>query len=148
MVTIITLVWGISALMRLVASSPSMTGILTSMSTRSGASSRQAWRACRPLWASATTSRPSSPERMVLRPYLTRAWSSAIRRRAVCDRAAASLFPIPLPPLTVYLDQRYLRHHFGAFSGLTVHFQVAAQQGHPLTHARETQALAGSLPVG
>src|SRR5919107_643130 len=148
MVTIITLVWGISALILLVASSPSITGILTSIRTRSGPSARQVSRACRPLWASATTSMPSSPESMVLKPSLTRAWSSAIRRRAVCDRAVASLLPILFPPLTVYLDKRYLRHRFGAFSGLAVDFRVAAQQGHPLTHAREAQALAGPAPFG
>ena len=46
MVTITTLVPGISALILLVASRPSMTGILTSMRTRSGLSSLQIESAC------------------------------------------------------------------------------------------------------
>jgi hypothetical protein len=57
-------------------------------------------------------------------------------------------FPIPLPPLTIYLDRWYLRRHFCDISRPTVDFQVAAQQRHPLTHAGETQTLAGPTPVG
>src|SRR5215211_6145597 len=78
-----------------------------------------------------------------------------MRMRATFGSAAPSLFPIltssfpiPLPPLTIYLDQAYLRHHFGAFSRPAVNFQGAAQQCHPLTHAGETQTLARSTPVG
>src|SRR5215208_2861597 len=78
-----------------------------------------------------------------------------MRMRATFGSAAPSLFPIltssfpiPLPPLTIYLDQAYLRHHLGAFSRPAVNFQGAAQQCHPLTHAGETQTLARSTPVG
>src|SRR5215213_11334241 len=78
-----------------------------------------------------------------------------MRIRATFGSAAPSLFPIltssfpiPLPPLTIYLDQAYLRHHLGAFSRPAVNFQGAAQQCHPLTHAGETQTLARSTPVG
>src|SRR5918911_5253333 len=59
-----------------------------------------------------------------------------------------SPFTILLPPLTVFLDRRYLRHHICTFSRLAVDFQVAAQQCHPLAHAGETQTLAGSTTVG
>ena len=93
MVTITTLVWGISALILLVASRPSITGILTSMRTRSGRRSRQDARASWPSLASAMTLIPSSPESMVLRPSLTRAWSSAIRRRAGPVCVASSIPP-------------------------------------------------------
>src|SRR5215213_10107545 len=55
---------------------------------------------------------------------------------------------IPLPPLAVYLDRRYLCHHFCTFSRPTVDFQVAAQQCHPLTHAGKIQTLARSTPIG
>src|SRR5918998_3367174 len=144
MVTITTLTWGISCLILLVASRPSMTGILTSIRTRSGCRFRQEVRASAPSRASAMTSMSSSPESTVLRPSLTRAWSSAIRRRAgpVC----VPLFPILLPPLTVC--GRYLRHHLGAFAGLAADLQVAAEQGHPLPHAGEPQAFARPAPVG
>src|SRR5215211_145653 len=76
-----------------------------------------------------------------------------MRMRATFGSAAPSLFPIltssfpiSLPPLTIYLGQAYLRHHFGAFSRPAVDFQVAAQQCHPLTHAGETQTLARPTP--
>src|SRR5215204_1181575 len=78
-----------------------------------------------------------------------------MRMRATFGSAAPSLFPIltssipiPLPPHTIYLDQAYLRHHFGAFSRPAVDLQVAAQQCHPLTHVGETQRLARPTPVG
>src|SRR5215213_1290207 len=71
-----------------------------------------------------------------------------MRMRATFGTTAPSPFPIPLPPLTVYLDRRYLCHHFCTFSRLAVDFQVTAQQCHPLTHAGETQTLAGPTPVG
>src|SRR5215210_3031322 len=71
-----------------------------------------------------------------------------MRMRATFEAAAPSPFTILLPPLTVFLDRRYLRHHFCTFSRLAVDFQVAAQQCHPLTHAGETQTLAGPTPVG
>src|SRR5918995_4231426 len=71
-----------------------------------------------------------------------------IRIRATLDAAAPSPFPITLPPLTVYLARRYLRHHFCTFSRTATDFQVAAQQRHPLTHTGETQTLAGPTPVG
>src|SRR5918998_247418 len=51
-------------------------------------------------------------------------------------------------PLVIYLDRRYLRHHFCTFSRYAVDFQVAAQQCYPLTHAGETQTLARPTPVG
>src|SRR5919106_1361420 len=51
-------------------------------------------------------------------------------------------------PLVIYLDRRYLGHHFCTFSRYAVDFQVAAQQCHPLTHAGETQTLARPTPVG
>src|SRR5918993_5411036 len=51
-------------------------------------------------------------------------------------------------PLVIYLDRRYLSHHIRTFSRPAVDFQVAAQQCHPLTHAGETQTLAGSTTVG
>src|SRR5918993_426020 len=146
MVTMTTLVAGISCLILLVASRPSITGILTSIRTRSGSSSLQEERASCPFLASATTLISSSPESMVLRPSLTRAWSSAIRSRAgsVCV-AFSSTF---LPPLTVCEYRRYLRHHFGTFAQGAADFQAAAQQGHPLSHAGEPEAFAGSAPVG
>src|SRR5215208_1264848 len=146
MVTITTLTWGISSLILLVASRPSITGILTSIRTRSGSSSRQELRASLPSLTSAMTSMSSSPESMVLKPSLTRSWSSAIRRRAGC--VCVSLFPNLLPPLTVGEYGRYLRHHFGAFAWLAADFQVAAEQGHPLAHAGETQAFARPASVG
>src|SRR5829696_2748985 len=75
--------------------------------------------------------------------------------RATFDASAPSPFPIPhslfsilLPPFTVNLDRRYLRHHFGAFSRSAVDFQMTVQQGHPLPHAGEAQTLAGPAPVG
>src|SRR5829696_9827799 len=71
-----------------------------------------------------------------------------MRMRDTFGTTAPSPFPIPLPPLTVYLDRRYLRHHFCTFSRLAVYFQVTAQQCYPLTHAGETQTLAGPTPVG
>src|ERR671921_136510 len=71
-----------------------------------------------------------------------------MRMRAIFGSPLSLLFLIPLPPLTVYLDRRYLRHHFGTFSRPAVDFQVAAQQCHPLTHAGEAQTLAGPTPVG
>src|SRR5215216_4007918 len=148
MVIIMTLVFGISSLIFFVAASPSITGILTSMRTRSGKSSLQRFRAWWPSLASAITSMPSSPESKVLRPSLTRAWSSAIRMRAVFVGATPSLFRTVLPPLTIHLDGRCLCHHFGAFSRPAVDFQVAAQQCHPLAHAREAQTLARPAPVG
>src|SRR5919107_2771944 len=139
-----TLVWGISCLMRRVASRPSITGILTSIRTRSGRSSRHMERASWPLTASAMTWMPSSPESTALRLSLTRAWSSAIRRRT--GFACVSVFPILLSPPTVC--GRYLRHDFGAFAGFATDFEVAAQQGHPLPHAGEAQAFARPAPVG
>src|SRR5829696_1238992 len=45
------------------------------------------------------TSMPSSPESMVLRPSLTRAWSSAIRRRATFG-GDASLEASSAPPIS------------------------------------------------
>src|SRR5919112_5619987 len=42
---------------------------------------------------------PSSPESMVLRPSLTRAWSSAMRRRATCE-GVAPLEASSAPPLS------------------------------------------------
>src|SRR5215204_6665037 len=71
-----------------------------------------------------------------------------MRMRAGVGSAAPSPFPISLPPLTISLDRRYLRHHFCTFSRPAVDFQVAAQQYHPLTHAGETQTLARPTPVG
>src|ERR671910_3234068 len=71
-----------------------------------------------------------------------------MRRRATFEVAAPSPFPIPLPPLAVYQDRRYLSHHFSTLSRPAMDFQVAAQQCHPLTHAGETQTLAGPTPVG
>src|SRR5687767_13098044 len=59
-----------------------------------------------------------------------------------------SPFTILLPHVAVYLDRRYLRHHFCAFSRPAVDFQMAAKQCHPLTHAGEAQALARTIPVG
>ncbi len=91
---------------------------------------------------------PSSPESMVLSASLTRACSSAMRIRAAFGSAAPSPFPIPLPPLTIYLDRWYFRRHFCDISRPAVDFQVAAQQCHPLTHAGETQMLARPTPVG
>src|SRR5215217_4157389 len=146
MVTITTPTCGISSLMRRVASRPSITGILTSMRIRSGSSSRQTERASLPSLASATTRMSSSEESTVLKPSLTRAWSSAIRTRAGSVRV--SLLPISLPSLTVGEYGRYLRHHFGAFAWLAADFQVAAEQGHPLAHAGEPQAFAGPASIG
>src|SRR5215211_7127039 len=145
MVTITTPTCGISSLMRRVASRPSMTGILTSMRMRSGSSSRQTERASLPSLASAMTRMSSSPDSTVLKPSLTRAWSSAIRTRA--GSVCVSLLPICLPSLTVGEYGRYLRHHFGAFAWLAADFQVAAEQGHPLAHAGESQAFARPAPV-
>src|SRR5215218_7329763 len=71
-----------------------------------------------------------------------------MRMRAIFGTPVSLLFLIPLPPLTVYLDRRYLRHHFCTFSGPAVDFQVAAKQCHPLTHAGETQTLARPASVG
>src|SRR5215218_425212 len=78
-----------------------------------------------------------------------------MRMRATFEAVAPSPFPVPnspftilLPPLTVYLDRRYLRHYFCTFSRSTVDFQVAAEQRHPLTHAGKTQTLARPSPVG
>src|SRR5918995_4015658 len=71
-----------------------------------------------------------------------------MRRRATFEVAAPSPFPIPLPPLAVYQDRRYLSHHFSTLSRPAMDFQVAAQQRHPLTHTGETQTLAGPTPVG
>src|SRR5215208_797171 len=71
-----------------------------------------------------------------------------MRMRATFGIAAPSPFPIPLPPLAVYPDRRYLCHHICTFSRPAVDFQVAAQQCHPLTHTGETQTLARPTPVG
>src|SRR5215212_1992779 len=71
-----------------------------------------------------------------------------MRMRAIFGSPLSLLFLIPLPPLTVYLDRRYLRHHFCTFSRPAVDFQVAAKQCHPLTHAGETQTLARPASVG
>jgi len=73
-----------------------------------------------------------------------------VRYKEACRLRRRRSFPIPhsLPSLTVCLYGRYLRHYFGAFSGPAADFQVAAEQGHPLTHAGEAKALARPAPVG
>jgi hypothetical protein len=95
MVTITTLVRGISRLILLVASRPSVTGILTSIRTSSGESSRHKEGAYWPSLASATTRMPSTPGGMALRPSLTRAWSSTISRRAGFTRAPLASHALP-----------------------------------------------------
>src|SRR5688572_15339155 len=71
-----------------------------------------------------------------------------MRMRATFGNSALSPFTILLPPPTVYLIRRYLRHHFCTFSGSAVDFQVAAQQRHPLTHTGGAPTLAGTATVG
>src|SRR5439155_24631999 len=64
---------------RRVASIPSSTGMLMSISTTSGCSSRARSIACCPSFAVPTTSIRSSGERMASSGRLKRRWSSAIR---------------------------------------------------------------------
>src|SRR5918998_4822234 len=154
MVTITTLVVGNSSFIALVAASPSISGILTSISTRSGCNWRHISRASLPFLASPTTSRSGSPSRTASSPSLTRSWSSAINTLAgsrgaeefASPRASAPDSPfIGLTPHGRYaprLGQRHLCQHLGAGSRLATDPEASTEQGDPLPHAREPNSLA------
>src|ERR1700677_4130017 len=85
-----------------VASSPSITGILMSISTTSGWCSSTAATASLPSAASAATSSPAD-SRISRKPLRTSAWSSAITTRTVLNRPGppATVLNRPGPPATV-----------------------------------------------
>src|SRR5918997_528629 len=151
-VTITTLVSGNLSFIALVAASPSISGILTSIRTRSGRSLRQTSSAMRPFSASPTTTRSGSPSRTARMPSLTRSWSSA--RTSL---AGFSLPPDPpariSPSIRLILHARYalrlgqwnLGHHLGSLSGLAMDLEAAPDQSDPFPHAGEAHPLAWAI---
>src|SRR5215211_2731347 len=134
-VTIKTLACGHRSLIARVAANPSILGMRTSMSTRSGHSFRQNSRASSPSAASPTISRSGSLASIDRIPSLARAWSSAISTRA------GELFTFMTVFLPIRLRQRDLRHHGGASAGLAADLKLAAEQRDPLPHAGEPHPL-------
>ena len=76
--------------MRLVASSPSISGIRMSISTTSGRYLSVAATASRPSAASATTGMPAE-FRISRKPPRTSVWSSAMTTRGACGSSGAML---------------------------------------------------------
>jgi hypothetical protein len=83
MVTIKTLTKGYLCLTSRVAASPSISGIRTSINSKSGCSREHSRRASRPLAASPTTSISGSSRSMSLRPSRARSWSSIMASRVL-----------------------------------------------------------------
>src|SRR5215203_2751412 len=140
-----TLTKGCSAFMARVASKPSISGMRTSISTRSGFRRRHNSTTFRPLDASPTTSISSSKPSICLMPSLTNSWSSAMR---IC----AGVFRVPdsLSPFVVCLPfsgsrERELRHYGRPKPWFATDLEAAVEQCDPVAHAREPHRLARTI---
>src|SRR5215208_4588987 len=139
-----TLTLGCSAFMARVASKPSISGMRTSISTRSGFRRQHSSTTSRPLDASPTTSRSSSYPSMCLMPSLTSSWSSAMRIRAgtwlsVSD--SVSPFVVCLLLLFSVSRQGDLRHYRRSDTRFATDLEAAAEQYDPVAHAGEPHRL-------
>src|SRR5919107_881548 len=146
MVTTSTPTSGCSRFIARVASRPSISGILTSMRTRSGVMERQSRKASRPFCASPTTSKSGSPSSMLRSPSRTRSWSSAMRRRVLVGPGGSPKPPdsAPIGANPRRLPQRNLGDYQGAGAGTARDPKVPAEQRYPLAHAGETYPFSGT----
>ena len=104
-----------------VASIPSSSGILMSISTTSGSSRRACASAWPPLAASPTTRRSGSASSIIRRPSRTRSWSSTIRTLITTAPAAGA-------------TERQPGAHGEPAAGPRPGAQLAAEHRHPLAH--------------
>src|ERR671910_989904 len=125
---------GCSALILRVAVMPSISGMRTSIRMRSGRRRRHISMASMPFDASPITSRSDSPLKRLLKPLLSRWWSSARMSRLLLS-------------IVIRLRQLDLGFYGSAPSRLAVESELTAQQGYPLAHAREADLLAAAVYV-
>src|ERR687894_836024 len=160
MVSMSTLTRGKRRFIDRVAASPSMRGIRTSMSTRSGRSRRHSSSASCPSAASPTILRSGSPESMTLMPDLTKSWSSTITSRAGPPPPSGLLSGTPTSQGTlletdgnpslirVVPRQRDLGYYQRADAGSALNLKPAIEERYPFLHAAEPHPLARSPAAG
>src|SRR5512146_2052181 len=129
---------GSSSWMRWTAATPSMTGISTSMRTTSGRSSRESSRAWRPFSAWPTTSKSGCPSMRVASAVRKRGWSSASKIRVGLCVVITNV------PRWRWGGAGRMGHagddpRPAARGG--VDGERAADQGHPLAHRVEAEAV-------
>src|SRR5215210_2786616 len=135
---------GCSCLMWRVAVMPSISGMRTSISTRSGSRFRQISMASRPFDASPTTSSPGSLLSRLLNPRRRRWWSSTRMSRFVPVTGGLSSCMIGILHGRWQFNFRLYRR---TGSRLAVEFEPPAEQGYPLAHAGEADLLARTVTL-
>src|SRR5215216_2244516 len=142
MVTIRTPTPGCSRLMWRVAVVPSIPGIRTSISTRSGSRRRQISMASTPFDASPTTSSPGSLLSRLRNPRRRRWWSSTRMSRFVAFIGDLSSCMIGVLPCRWQFNLRLYRR---TGPRLAMEFEPPAEQGYPLAHAGKADPLTGTV---
>src|ERR671933_307143 len=148
MVTIKTLVVGYFCLISRVAESPSISGIRTSISIKSGRKREQSAIASRPLAASPITSMWGSSASMSRRPSRARSWSSTMASRVVGLDPLLEAISAPILTFLYKGDDRDHNAHSGADARSALDLEFAAERADPLPHPSQTNPFTGSAFSG